>query len=171
MIGQVQYISAAVLHQLMTIAKLDPQAQWFYSYIIYGNKSRPQNWPCIAEVQQTSVLSLIQIQGFLSSTTILILFAGKYSHTDYAATYRPYGLLSLRRKKCLQAPSLCGQALMTSAISFLQGCFISHGYWALQTAKHSLEHQVGWWSHEIMSYYQGHWKGFSTDFAMDWFKI
>lgn len=64
-------IPAAVLHQLLTTARLYPRAQWFYSCIIYGNKSRPQNWPCDTELQQTSVLSLIQIQGFLFSSTTL----------------------------------------------------------------------------------------------------
>lgn len=104
--------------QRRTIAKLRPQAQGFYSHVIYGKKSRPPKWPWDPDLQQTSELSLIQIQGFLSSTA-LILFDGKYSHTDYAATYRPYGLESLAAwgEKSLQAPSLCGQALTPHAMS------------------------------------------------------
>lgn len=40
------------------------------------------------------MLSLSQTQGCLSSAATLKLFAGKCSHTDYAATYRLHGLES-----------------------------------------------------------------------------
>lgn len=68
-----------------------PQAQWSQlQHSIYGKRSRPYD----TELQQTSVLSLIQTQGCLSSAATLKLFAGKCSHTDYAATYRLHGLES-----------------------------------------------------------------------------
>lgn len=63
-----------------------PQAQWSQ----LQQRSRPYD----TELQQTSVFSLIQTQGCLSSATTLKLFAGKCSHTDYAATYRLHGLES-----------------------------------------------------------------------------
>lgn len=86
-----QSSSAAGLHHLLTTAEppSGPMASQL-QHIIYGTRSRP----CDTELQQTSVFSLIQTQGFLSSTATLKLFAGKCSHTDYAATYRLHGLES-----------------------------------------------------------------------------